>query len=163
MKLFIGVPFLLVGIGITIAGFFNYQKTNNFLATAQTVNAQVVKYDSHISTSRRKRRTTRTIMYTPLFAYQINGEDFVTKSKSSSSSKPYQIGEKVDIFYNAENPNEIRQNTFFDLWGLSLIFSIMGTIFTLAGLGITTLIIKKMKKKSIINESEQNENISRAA
>jgi hypothetical protein len=159
----VGVIFGVIGFGLLIGSYFSYSNARNFLVNSDQTIGTVLRYDSHISESTRDGQTTKTTMYTPLFNYSVNGSDYESKSSISSSSKPYKIGEEVKLLYSKENPNESKEDSFFSIWGASLIMGLIGVIFFSIGSGLTlfalkkSALIKKLKKHgNLINAEIEN-------
>ena len=47
-------------------------------------------------------------------------------SSTSSSPPAYEVNEKVEVLYLAEQPEEAKLNGFFSLWGIPLVLGIIG-------------------------------------
>ena len=75
-----------------------------------------------------------TIMYTPVFGYDVNGISYVYSPSSSSSYCKYKVGNKVRVFYNPENPNQcyVKGNNV-NLFAAFVVL-IMGVILVVFGL-----------------------------
>jgi len=140
--LFTGVIFFLVGAGLLVGDYFMIKGNVSFLANSVKTEGKVInilKIESSSSNSK------GSYNYSPEVSFTDNtGQEVTFKSSLSTSMPTYKIGEKVNVIYNKDNPQEARINTFFQLWFGVLILSFMGTIFFLVGL--FTLINQKRKK-----------------
>lgn len=56
-------------------------------------------------------------------------------SSVSSNPPPAQVGEHVDIRYDADNPRDAQINTYWQVWFLPTLLGIVGAPFLLAGAG----------------------------
>lgn len=80
---------------------------------------------------------SRHPVYYPVFQYWANGETITIEHNVSPS--PYQIGDRVEMLYNADAP---KQYYIPDMAGGNWAFLLGGTFFFLIGLGIIVLLTK---------------------
>lgn len=88
--------------------------------------ATIVEFYDSISTNNRNSRS-----YFPILSYEINNKTYIHKYTLGIKNK--KIGDKIKIFYNTQNPEEIRFKflTFFNpiislmCLSFSILFSIM--------------------------------------
>lgn len=134
--------FTILGAGMLIGTFFMYQKTSEFLETAITSEAIVIKLvDAQNSSS-------NSVMYAPLVQFLDENENKIEFLSSSSSNPPsYTVGEKVEVVYNQENPNEAKIKGFFSIWGGVTILGILGVIFF--GIGRSIFLYYKRKSNTL--------------
>ena len=75
------------------------------------------------------------------------GLEIEFKSSSSSSPASFDIGEKVIIYYENQNPQNAKIKSFFELWRFATIVGGIGIIFALIGFGF--FVNNKLKKDKI--------------
>ena len=75
-------------------------------------------------------RTTE-LHFRPIFEYTVDGNTYIKKSASGSSSCPYYIGQTIEIHYDPSNPN-----TYYVKSGLNIV---LGIIFSIIGLAVMIL------------------------
>ncbi len=76
-------------------------------------------------------------VYYPVFQYWANGETITTEHNVSPS--PYQIGDEVEMLYNADNP---KQYYISDSAGGNWTFLLGGTLLFLIGAAVIVLLTK---------------------
>jgi Protein of unknown function (DUF3592) len=134
--------FSFIGIGMLIGAFFIYKNTNDFIEKAITTDGVVIELVQSQSSD------YSTASFSPLVAFKNqNGEEIEFKSSSSSSPANFDIGEKVIVYYELQNPQNARIKAFFELWGGATIVGGIGFIFGLIGFGF--FISDKLKKDKI--------------
>jgi Protein of unknown function (DUF3592) len=108
--------FILIGLGFLADSIV-------FVSDAQGTQGQVVDV-------RRSYSDDGGVSYTPTIRYRrSDGRIFEAETNMASSSYNYDIGERVEILYAFEEPEEVRIDTFFSLYGIGLIFIAMGGLF----------------------------------
>jgi len=55
-----------------------------------------------------------------------------------SSSQGKSIGDSVAVRYKPDQPHVAEIDAFMPLWGLTLLFSVLGVVFLFVGVGILT-------------------------
>lgn len=55
------------------------------------------------------------------YRFTLDGQSYTGREQSASNVGVKQVGERIDILYNPNNPAENRPRSFFDLWFLPLI------------------------------------------
>lgn len=123
--------FLIVGLFFLALTAYLSFSTIQFQKTAQRTEGTVVKLHERISTKDKKRE----VMYYPEFAF-LDGNKQLHLIESSKGSHPpaYDIGEKVSIIYQPDEPDNAKADTFVELWLAPVIMLILGVTFTLPGL-----------------------------
>ena len=130
--------FTLIGIGMFVGTFLLYKSTNAFLVEAIKADGTVVDLVQS--------RSGNSFTYRPVIQFNNqNGEkiEFITSSGSNPPS--HRKGEKVEVLYPPDEPQKARINTFFSLWGGSLILGILGVVFFLIGAGI--ILVEKLSSR----------------
>ena len=127
MRLFI-VIFGLVGLGMGVGEFFILKNLYEFRSQAQVAMGEVTGYSS-------SRGSKGGTMYTPLVQYHIpapeggSGERFEISGNVRSSSRGYDIGERVAVLYRPEAPEQGRIDSFVEQWLLPLVFGFFALVF----------------------------------
>jgi hypothetical protein len=117
--------FVLLGAGMLIGAIALQSSTRHFLASASRAQGTVVALAPRYSNN----NTT----YAPVVRFNDGSRDIQFTSPSSSSPPGYNIGETVPILYLRSNPYNAKIDSFFLLWGGSLIIGIIGGVFLLVG------------------------------
>jgi hypothetical protein len=128
---FLSIVFAVVGLGLLAGAIAVTLNTRAFIATAKhapgTVTELIPKRDSDDG----------SITYTPVVIFEATSGASISFTSSFSSNPPsYDVGEKVEVLYAPDNPNEARINGFGSLWFGSLILGGLGTVFCAIGFGI---------------------------
>lgn len=127
---------LVISLFAVIAGIFcmvypfYHKRVCKIPATATVVDIQE-------RWSRHSDGTRDHLVYYPVFQYWANGEMIVIAHNVSPS--PYQVGDQVEILYNADDP---QQYYIPDSSGGNWAFFFGGAFFFLMGLGFAALIVK---------------------
>jgi hypothetical protein len=73
----------------------------------------------------------------PVILFQDRqGAEHRIESPSGDNFSPYVVGEPVSLLYNANNPGNVRMDSFFSLWGFALLPAIVGLANLLGGMTI---------------------------
>jgi len=126
----VGLIFMSIGMVMLVVVFYLLYTHQQFEKNALTVKGTVVEFQSYES---RNKNSSSTTMYTPVFEYEFKGKKYTYVSTSSSNIKEYEVGERLDILVDPENPSEVLVNSFMEKWFLPILLGFMGALFT--GLG----------------------------
>ncbi len=67
--------------------------------------------------------------YKPTFRFlDVQGRKYTVQTYISSSSYDYNVGQKVSILYDPNDPSNIRINSWFSIWGMGLILFVIGAV-----------------------------------
>ena len=106
---------LMVAVLFTGSGVFAMQKSRIFAASAVATNAEVVELvkeeiPSSSPSLGKSEGTKPAFTLVPVFQYKIDGAIFERRAESRhlSSHATYSVGDTTTIYYNPENPSEIR-------------------------------------------------------
>jgi len=116
---------LLVGINMLIKRIL--QKKRNIFK----IQATIVDYIEEGSET----DTGYSVIYYPVLKYQVDDKEYINKSEYGLNKKRNQIGSKILIDYNPNNPND------FNLSG-SVISWILPIVVTSVGIAVMILMIK---------------------
>jgi hypothetical protein len=78
------------------------------------------------------------VTYYPKVMFRTpEGREVTFRSEMGHADSPCRrVGEKLTVLYLPNQPNTAEIESFLSLWGAALVFGILGTVFTLVGLGI---------------------------
>jgi Protein of unknown function (DUF3592) len=73
--------------------------------------------------------------YFPVFSFHdAQGAEHTIHSSSGDFPPAYEVGDTVPVLYSTTNPAEAKIDSFFSIWGISLVTGILGGIDLPAGL-----------------------------
>ncbi len=125
--------FSIVGILLLTGTFFMYESTNEFLKTSITAEGKVID----LLQSRSSSSSDNSITYKPLVRFiEKKGTKIEFTSSTSSNPPSYHVGEKVEVLYNPESPNNAKIKGFFSIWGGVTIVGTIGLVFFIVGASI---------------------------
>ena len=131
--------FSFVGLGMLVAAFFWYSSSSDF--SEKGVSTQGTVIDLVVN------RSSDSRTYSPVVVFQNEaGKQIEFKSQVGSSSPDYSRGDKVEVLYLPESPEQAKINSFLALWGGPLIIGGLGSIFFLIGGGLIIYPIFKSRK-----------------
>ncbi|MGW1892470.1 DUF3592 domain-containing protein [Streptomyces sp. NPDC002004] len=135
-----GALFLVVGL--ILAGV-----SVSFLADAERARGTVVALEwrnDHNGVSRKKRVNDGPVAYPVVEFTSSDGTSRTFRSSTGSNPPAYEEGERVEVLYQADSPEDARINGFASLWLLPLIFGGLGLGIT----GTGTVIALAMRRRS---------------
>ncbi len=91
-------------------------------------------------------RPKDTGTFAPTIEYSVGNKTFTFYSSAGSNPPAFSHGQQVTMYYNPEDPNVAKINSFFYLWGESGIPMLIGSVIMIIGVGI---LYNKTKKKNI--------------
>ena len=139
--------FIFVGFSAFVAGLYFIYDTNEYLARAARVDAEVVEVEALRSTSGVGAEKRTTIVHRPTFAFRDGlGRDVIASSRGTSSGHNFPIGSNVSIYYDRDDPTDIRIDETFFVWGFAAIFTGLGALFF--GLGVLFLRLGMARPKT---------------
>ena len=137
--------FMLLGIGMLAGSLFLYDETRSFLSEAASTEGRVVNFLQSYS--------DHGVTYAPVVHFVNRNNKIIVFVSSTAANPPaYAKGEKVEVLYFPAKPQDARINSFFSLWGGSVILGVMGAIFFLIGAGVTLVPILKKRQAEYLKE-----------
>ncbi|WP_291726593.1 DUF3592 domain-containing protein [Bernardetia sp.] len=119
---------LLLGWVFLFITFSNYKQSSFLLENGKKTKALVIDLGEE--------QDFEGYEYTPIFEYQDEENNTITfVSNATSDYEPYSVGDSVEIVYFPNEPNTEVEISFFSLYGMSLIFGVLGLVFSVAGFG----------------------------
>jgi len=129
---------ILVGFSVIVLGGYLFFKSMSIIRNGAEAEGMITSIDTKTRTTRESdghRRTTTDYWLTVRFR-DANEQTYTFRSGGSSSD---QVGYKVRVIYNRNNPGEAKLNSFASLWGGAIFLPIMGVLFMGFGVLITSL------------------------
>lgn len=118
-----GLFFLLAGIVLLAAGAYLYKTRIDEAATFSKTTGIVIELREV------KENAEVGVTYKPILKYKDkNGKEYIYTSANSSDPPAYNIGEKVDMFYNEADPKEAFIDSFYEKWTGTIALFICGVV-----------------------------------
>lgn len=135
--MWVGLLFLVLGLGLSAGAFIAFARTRTFLATAYTTTGEVRALeaypDEHGGT-----------LYRPVLRFRTHaGEETECRTTVGSSTPGFQVGQRLDVLYNPEEPSDARITGFMQLWLPTLILGTLGGVFVLVGALLTAVLLSR--------------------
>ncbi len=107
---------LTTGIIFLILSFIVFRNSLSLIKNGYKATAIVIDLQNILSNN--------TSDLTPIFKFTTTtGQEIIFKGFGASSPPAFNIGEKVNIIYNPDNPNEAKVLTYFGVFGLTIILT----------------------------------------
>ena len=155
----IGILFILFSILPLGICAYCYMSTNNFLDKAERTHGTVLEVV--------ERKTGDGTTYYPVYSFvDVYGTRHKIYSKTGSYPPSYKVGDSIPIFYDPENPENIKRDSFVSLWMGSVIAGALGLIPFLIGvlfLLIIPIIINRVFPETGVKGPVENPPTQRAA
>ncbi|MER6031840.1 DUF3592 domain-containing protein [Streptomyces sp. NPDC001851] len=139
---FVGVGTLFFVIGLILAG-----QSVSFLTDAERAQGTVVALEwrnDHVGASRRNGDDDRPVAYPVVEFTSKDGTRRTFRDSTGSSPSAYDKGERVQVLYRADSPQDARIDGFASLWMLPLVFGGLGLVFAAVG----TIVVFKSRRRS---------------
>ncbi|MEV0636953.1 DUF3592 domain-containing protein [Streptomyces sp. NPDC050619] len=127
-----GALFLVVGV--ILAGV-----SVSFLADAERAQGTVVALEwrnDHNGGSFKKRKDDKPAAYPVVEFTSADGTRRTFRNSTGANPPAYEEGERVEVLYRADSPDDARINGFASLWLLPLIFGGIGLVIAGIGTGV---------------------------
>ncbi len=135
-----GLIFFAVCLGLVL-------ETKKFAETAQETTAVVYDVQTHRVRRNKKYRTE----YDVYVQYQVDGVTYNQELNGGNASM--KEGKKITVYYDPENPRDVRSSTNAGAQGFAMIFSL---VFVAVGVGIGVVpAVKASKRKKLRETGEQ--------
>ncbi|MBL1086985.1 DUF3592 domain-containing protein [Streptomyces actinomycinicus] len=135
---------LFLVIGLILAGV-----SVSFLTDAERAKGTVVSLEwreDHDTTSRDKHTDDRPVAYPVVEFTPENGTPTRFQDSTGSNPPAYEEGERVEVLYRADSPEDARINGFASLWLLPLIFGGLGLL--VSGIGTVVAVVTRRRARS---------------
>jgi hypothetical protein len=131
--MWVGLLFLVLGLGLGAGAFVAFVRTRTFLATAYTTQGEVLALEAYQDKG-------GGTLYRPVLRFRTHaGQETEFRSPEGSSAPGFQVGQRIDVVYNPEEPSDARIQGFMQLWLPTLILGTLGGIFVLVGALLTAV------------------------
>ncbi|MFI0238747.1 DUF3592 domain-containing protein [Streptomyces sp. NPDC016845] len=144
------ITFALIAFGalFMVIGAITAGVSASYVANAERAPGTVVGLDwraDHSSGSRKHRSSSGGPVAYPVVEFvPADGERRTFTDSSGSKPPAYDEGERVEVLYRAESPEDAKINGFQSLWLLPLIFGGVGVL--IAGGGATVAIVRRRRR-----------------
>jgi Protein of unknown function (DUF3592) len=130
--------FVLVGGVMLIGAAFAAANTRSFLAHAIRTEGKVVALQPRHSTNTSSNSSTTSsssasLTFAPLVRFTHAGQVIDFTASAARNPPAYHVGEVVPVLYEETAPFKARIDSFFSLWGSSIIVGGLGTVFLAIG------------------------------
>ena len=116
--MFVAIDLML----ITITALIKKSRSTNLRNYTLTAEAVVTAMDM---SRRHTRRNDRSSMWYPTFGYTVNGVSYTAKSNVGTTSKPYEVGDRIKIKVDPQNPQKY---VLIDSKGFKIAFGVMNAL-----------------------------------
>lgn len=153
MKLLAILKWLLAGLGagMLVGAAVLAVHTRSFLADAGRVQGTVVALQPRHSSNTAAKGTNTSdthdsVTFAPLVRFHHAGQVIDFTASASRDPARYRIGETVPVLFSNLNPSSARIDSFFSVWGTTVILGILGAVFFLVGGGM--IIVPRLQART---------------
>jgi hypothetical protein len=119
---------LVVGVLIIAWGANSWWSTSRFAARALSAPGEVIELKVHHDSE------DNSNTYSPVFRYTLpNGRQITLESGVRTYPPAYQVGERVQVLYEPDDPAEAKISGFWSLWGPAVALGVLGLLVTTLG------------------------------
>ncbi|MDH6489118.1 DUF3592 domain-containing protein [Streptomyces sp. SAI-127] len=133
---------LFLVIGLVLAGV-----SVSFLTDAEKARGTVValewRNDSVGTSSRKVRSQDKPAAYPVVEFTPTDGTPRTFRSSTGANPPSYEEGDRVEVLYRADSPDDAEINGFASLWLLPLVFGGLGLLF--AGIGTAVAVVGRRR------------------
>jgi len=114
--------FVVSAIALTVA-VARYKSTKRFLQTASTTVGTILENVCRTDNEGQP-------CYYPRFAFESpDGREIVVESSFGTNPPSFRPRQQVIVLFDPSEPKRAKINTFSQLWGVAIVFGIVGTVF----------------------------------
>ena len=113
---------LALGVGLLLASAATFVHTKRFVAGAERATGTVIDLSVDFSSD-------GTVYYPVVRFTTAEGRTVEFRSSSGSSSQP-DVGDRVDVLYDPDDPQDAQLSGFFDLWLWTIALGGLGFLFS---------------------------------
>lgn len=129
---FIGKLFIFTSAIMLLVGVWLAKTSLELVSSGVTAQGKVVEMV-------RKTDEDGSITYAPIIHFTTNKNELIEFASNSSTNPPrYQIGDRVEVIYLNQRPNQAKTNTWLDLWFGPTLTIAMSLLFGGLGYGLNT-------------------------
>ena len=142
----VAILFSTIGLIELIVAFVVWQNTQKFIQSAFKAKGVVIQMISY-------RDTDNTLMQKPLVKFKTQkGKEVVFTGSVASTNPSYTIGEKVDVFYQPEKPQEAKLKSSLEMYFVPFMLGGMGFLFFSVGFGIFLVSWRKKNRHAYLRQ-----------
>jgi hypothetical protein len=121
--------FALVGAALLIAAGRQFSRKRAFIRRSAIASGTIVALTED--------RERNEISYFPKVTFRTpSGREVTFESAMGASLETRRIGDTVAVRYRTDQPHIAEVDSFMSLWGLTLLFGVLGAMFLFVGFGI---------------------------
>ena len=129
--------FALVGGTILVAAWWQFTQRRAFVRHSAIASGTIVDLIEERSSDMTSDSMNEEISYFPKVKFQTpSGREVIFQSAMGSGRKAGRIGRTVAVRYRADQPDVAEIDSFMSLWGVTLVWGVVGAGFLFAGLGM---------------------------
>ncbi|MBK3580583.1 DUF3592 domain-containing protein [Streptomyces sp. MBT65] len=135
---------LFLAIGMITAGV-----SISFLVGAERAPGTVVSLEwrtDHSSASRKNRASDKPMAYPVVEFTPAGGASRTFRDSTGSNPPAYEAGDRVEVLYHADSPEDARLDGFLSLWLLPLVFGGIGLV--IVGIGTTVALVTRRRSRT---------------
>jgi hypothetical protein len=121
---------LAVGIGLLVAGAATFVHTLRFVERAERATGTVIDLSEVIDRS----EGSISVVYHPVVRFTTAEGRTVEFRSPSGSSSPPDVGDRVGVLYDPDDPQDAELSGFFDLWLFPIVLVPLGILFSIFAL-----------------------------
>ncbi|AEH02277.1 MULTISPECIES: DUF3592 domain-containing protein [unclassified Lacinutrix] len=132
----------LIGITMLLVAFYKCINTFEFLSKSNETEGEIIEIVSTFNATNTSDQSLR-VLYKPLIRfYDLKGNPIEFHSPIGSKlPKNYNVGDKITILYNTQDPKKAVIKSFSSLWSESILLGIFGII--LISIAIVFFVLSK--------------------
>ena len=106
----------------------------NFTRSAKKTTAVVIKNDAIVNDDDNDNdgSDTPSYNYYPEYKYKVNGVNYTNESRIGTGKPEYNVGDKINIYYDPKHPKISSINSFFEKWLNSILTATAGLLLIIA-------------------------------
>jgi len=129
----------IVGALLLSSAVYTAVTTQIFLTEAELTDGVVIDLVAS--------RSSDSVTYSPVVQFETYSGQVVDLHSSTGSNPPsYEVGEIVLVYYRPDTPSDARVDSFFSLWGATLILGVLGALLAFLG-GLFVYLLRSNKVK----------------
>jgi hypothetical protein len=113
---------LALGVGMLLASVATFVHTKRFTAGAEHATGTVIDLSEDF--------TSDGTVYYPVVRFTTAAGRTVEFGSSSGSSSPPDVGDRVEVLYDLDDPQDAKLSGFFDLWLWTIALGGLGFLFS---------------------------------
>jgi hypothetical protein len=148
MYVFMGLFFFLLGGSLLVWGIFDYTGRVKELDSYEKTTGTVVELREVPETD------NSSITYKPVYVFKdAGGKEYRHESNHSSDPPAYKVGEKIEVFYDKNDPGKAFENSFLSKWGGSIILFTVPVVLFPVGLWMLISPFRRRKVPAVQNHA----------